>query len=216
MAEPEKPLRVMADANILIAGILFPRWFHEFLRHALKGDFKLVLSAQTIREARERMARGTPLQQQALEQFLADCDYEEVPDPSREEVEKNAGLVRDPKDIPIALAAINAEEDYLVTNDKDLTAKDETTATLRKRVQPIIVGRFLREVMGWESEELERIRKRTRAPPTSWKGHRIPVRCGFTCEMNQVRARTSSRSPGLRLLYVGVALTLVNIWVYLK
>lgn len=34
--------------------------------------------------------------------------------------------------------------------------------------------------------------------------------------MNQVRARTSSRSPGLRLLYVGVALTLVNIWVYLK
>ncbi len=34
--------------------------------------------------------------------------------------------------------------------------------------------------------------------------------------MNRVRARTSSRSPGLRLLYVGVALTLVNIWVYLK
>jgi len=34
--------------------------------------------------------------------------------------------------------------------------------------------------------------------------------------MNKVRARTSSRSPGLRLLYVGVALTLVNIWVYLK
>lgn len=39
MAEPEKPLRVMADANILVAGILFPRWFHEFLRHALSGLF---------------------------------------------------------------------------------------------------------------------------------------------------------------------------------
>jgi len=34
--------------------------------------------------------------------------------------------------------------------------------------------------------------------------------------MNKVRARTSSRSPGLRLLLVGVALTLVNIWVFLK
>jgi hypothetical protein len=34
--------------------------------------------------------------------------------------------------------------------------------------------------------------------------------------MNQVRARTSSRSPGLRLLFVGIALTLVNIWVFLK
>jgi putative transposase len=34
--------------------------------------------------------------------------------------------------------------------------------------------------------------------------------------MNKVRARTSSRSPGLRLLFVGIALSLVNIWVYLK
>ena len=34
--------------------------------------------------------------------------------------------------------------------------------------------------------------------------------------MNKVRARTSSQSPGLRLLLVGVALTLVNIWVFLK
>lgn len=34
--------------------------------------------------------------------------------------------------------------------------------------------------------------------------------------MNKVRARTSSRSPGLRLLFVAVALTLVNIWVFLK
>ena len=34
--------------------------------------------------------------------------------------------------------------------------------------------------------------------------------------MNRVRARTSSRSPGLRLLLVGIAMSLVNIWVYLK
>lgn len=34
--------------------------------------------------------------------------------------------------------------------------------------------------------------------------------------MNKVRARTSSRSPGLRLLFVGIALSLVNIWVFLK
>lgn len=34
--------------------------------------------------------------------------------------------------------------------------------------------------------------------------------------MNKVRARTSSRSPGLRLLFVGIALSLVNIWVYLS
>jgi putative transposase len=34
--------------------------------------------------------------------------------------------------------------------------------------------------------------------------------------MNKVRIRTSSRNPGLRLLFVSIALTLVNIWVFLK
>lgn len=143
----------MADANVLIAGILFPRWFYEFLRHSLKEDFKLVLSAQTIREARAWTAQNTSAQQQALEQFLSDCNYESGPDPSREEIEQNADLVRDPKDIPIALAAIKARVDYFVTNDKDLTAQNKTTEVLREKIQPIIVGRFLREVMGWESEE---------------------------------------------------------------
>ena len=114
---------------------------------------------QTMREAQERMSHGTIAQQQALEQFLTECDYELVPDPSREEVQKNASLVRDPKDVPIVLAAINAGVDYLVTNDKDLTTKDETTAELRKYIHPIQVGTFLREVMGWSSEELEAIRR---------------------------------------------------------
>jgi len=34
--------------------------------------------------------------------------------------------------------------------------------------------------------------------------------------MNKVRIRTSSRNPGLRLLFFGIALSLVNIWVFLK
>lgn len=34
--------------------------------------------------------------------------------------------------------------------------------------------------------------------------------------MNGVRARTTSRNPALRLLLVGIALILLNIWVYLK
>lgn len=168
MAEAPRALRVMADANVLIAGILFPRWFHEFLRHALHDDFLLVLSEQALAEARARMARGSDAEQQALEQFLTDCEYELVPDPPRAEVLQNLDLVRDPKDVPIALAAIAAGVDHLVSNDKDLTAQDETTARLRQYVQPMPVGRFLHDVMGWPSDELERIRLRTwrdLAPP---------------------------------------------------
>ena len=55
MAEQPRRLRVMADANVVIAGILFPCWFHEVLRHAMRGDFTLLLSEQVIREARKRM-----------------------------------------------------------------------------------------------------------------------------------------------------------------
>ena len=82
------------------------------------------------------MAQGIPTQQRALEQFLEDCDYGAVPDPSSEEVRVSAGLVSDSKDIPIALAAIDAGGDYLVTNAKDLTAQDETTAALREKFVP--------------------------------------------------------------------------------
>jgi predicted nucleic acid-binding protein len=142
----------MADANILIAGILFPRWFHEFLRHALRGDFTLVLSEQVVREATHRMARGSVAERRALTQFLADCEYEAVPDPSPDDVRQNLDLVRDPKDVPIALAAIAARVDYLVSNDKDLTAQDETTARLRQMIRPIPVGQFLHEVMGRSSD----------------------------------------------------------------
>jgi len=33
--------------------------------------------------------------------------------------------------------------------------------------------------------------------------------------MNQARARTSTKKPVLRLLYVGLGLLLVNIWIYI-
>jgi putative transposase len=35
-------------------------------------------------------------------------------------------------------------------------------------------------------------------------------------QMNRVRARTSSTNPALRLLYVGIAFLLINLWVRLK
>jgi len=106
------------------------------------------------------MARGPTAQEQALDHFLESCDYEEVPDPTREEVERNLHLVRDPKDVPIALAAIEAGVDVFVTNDTDFTDRDESTAVLRTKLDPMPVGRFLHDVMGWSSSDLERIRRR--------------------------------------------------------
>jgi predicted nucleic acid-binding protein len=46
-----RDLGVMVDANILIAGSVWPRWPYEVLQHALRGDFQLVLSDYILQQA---------------------------------------------------------------------------------------------------------------------------------------------------------------------
>jgi predicted nucleic acid-binding protein len=65
---------------------------------------------------------------------------------------------RDPKDVHVALAAINAKVDLLVSLDKDLTAPDEPVHQFVKIILPTV---FLRQYMSWTSEALEVIRHRT-------------------------------------------------------
>jgi hypothetical protein len=71
-----------------------------------------------------------------------------APDPSPEVVAEHRGLVEDPADVPVALAAIYVEVDYLLSSDRHLVADDESTRELRYHVQTMNPGRFVREVMG--------------------------------------------------------------------
>jgi predicted nucleic acid-binding protein len=157
---PRKKLRVFVDANILLAGSAFPRWPHEVLAHAADGDFRMVLSPLVVKQAREHLQKIFPAHLARFERFLRAVDYELAPDPTAAEVTAHKHLVRDESDVPIALAAMAARVDYLVSEDKDLTAQDETTAELRRHLRVMLSGTFLREVMGWTSEELESIRHR--------------------------------------------------------
>jgi len=112
----EGRLRVMLDANILIAGSVFPRWPYEVLRHALLKRFQLVLSPLVIEQARRGIRRAFPNQTEQLEDLLLLRPYELAQDPTPEE--------------------------------------------LRRYLQPMLSGTFLKEVMGWSSEDLEKIRHR--------------------------------------------------------
>lgn len=151
----------MVDANILIAGSVWPRWPYEVLQHALREDFKLVLCNYIIQQARLHILRRFPLHLEQFDSLLPAFHYEEIPNPTLERVSLHRNLVRDPTDIPVALAAIDGNVDHLVSEDKDLTIQDETTARLRQRLSVMISGTFLRQVMGWKSDDLERIRHRT-------------------------------------------------------
>ncbi|MBM3241096.1 PIN domain-containing protein [Candidatus Poribacteria bacterium] len=153
--------RVMLDANVLIAGTIWPRWQYAILQHALLGDFRLVLAPLIIEAARRHILDIDAKQLSRFERFLADCSFELVDNPTREEVLKNRRLVRSFADVPIALAAINSKVDFFVTYDRDFTDEDETTEKIRQALPGIMMPPvFLRNVMGWTSEELEEIRAR--------------------------------------------------------
>jgi len=158
--EPNK-LRVLVDANVLFAGVIWRRWPYEVLRHAANGDFKLVLSLRIIEEARTALADLRPDTAEDLEQVLKETEYEEVATPSVEEETAQASLSRDPKDVHVALAALNAKVDCLVSYDKDLTESEPLKAQVVVLLPPV----FLRDHMGWTSEQLEAIRHRTTTDP---------------------------------------------------
>jgi len=160
MVKTHPDIRVMLDANVLIAGSVWPRWPYEVLQHALGGDFRLALSPYIIAQAEAQIAKSFPDHAWRFRQLIAGSNLELVKTPSRQQIEEAAGLVRDASDIPVALAAIAARVDYLVSEDKDLTAQDETTKQLRGKLTVLLSGTFLREVMGWRSEMLEAIRHR--------------------------------------------------------
>lgn len=151
----------MVDANILVAGTGWPRFPYEVLQHAVRGDFTLVLTPIIIEEARRHITRLIPEASGRFEDILQAVDYELVSDPMREDVAAHPTLVRDPKDVPIALAAIKAGVDCLVTQDRDFTDRDQSTEELHRQLTVMLPGTFLREVMGWSGDALEALRLRT-------------------------------------------------------
>ena len=151
----------MLDVNVLVAGTIWPRWPHAVLQHAIKGGFQLVLAPLILESARRNIRDIDARQLPRFERFLEDCAYELVEDPTRQEVKQNLDLVRSQADVPIALAAINAQVDYFVTYDADFTDDNETTQKVRQAIPGIILPPvFLRDVLGWTSKELEDIRDR--------------------------------------------------------
>lgn len=155
-----KPLRVMVDATVLFAGTVWPRWSYEVLRHASQGDFSLVLAPLVIEQARRNLHRKFPQLLDRFDHWLASCPLEQVPDPSPQDEAAHRALVRHVEDVPVALAAIRAGVDYFVSEDKDFTADDATTQAVHEQLKILRPVIFLREVMGWSSDELERVHKR--------------------------------------------------------
>jgi predicted nucleic acid-binding protein len=160
MAKRRNKPRVKVDANILFSGVIWRRWPYEVLRHAARGDFRLVLCQQVIDEATERLADYFPQQPRRLQRFLSTLAFDLQLDPSLKQVTRNKSLLPDPDDVAIALAAINAKVDFFVSEDKHFTIANESSAQFHQKVRVMISGTFLREVMGWSGDRLDQVKKR--------------------------------------------------------
>jgi len=145
----------MVDATVLIAGSGWPRWPHEVVLAGLRGEYQLVLCPYVIRQAHRNLSQRFPPEcLERFEEFLSEGIFELVPDPTSEQVAGKSDLVHDESDIPIALAATNAGVGYLVSEDKDFTARGQTTTRLHEKLDAILSGTFLRQVIKWSDEDL--------------------------------------------------------------
>jgi hypothetical protein len=150
--------RAGLDANVLIAGIMLPRWPHEVMRAAIERQFRPVLPEQVVTEARRHL---TPVQSRELDRFISQSDCERLAMPPPDVVANNLDLVRSAKDVAIALALLDGRVDVFVTSDRDFTDEGATAARFNERVRTMLPPVFLREVLGWSSGDLEAIRSRT-------------------------------------------------------
>ncbi len=110
-----------------------------------------------VGSARLHVGRLYPLQLPLFEQVLERLDYPEIADPASDRVALRRGLCRDESDGPVVLVVADARVDDLVTNDRDPTATDESTATLRELVNVITPLALLRHVLGWPEGRTEAV-----------------------------------------------------------
>lgn len=152
--------RIFVDTNVLVSGICFAGLPYEILRLATAREIRLVLSPMVLDETRRVIREEFPQHAARLERLLLllPCDLQA--DPTASEVDSNVDLVRDRRDIPIALSAIASRADALVSGDKHLTAQNATTSVLRSRTRVLTPAEFFRQVMAWETQRIQAVSKR--------------------------------------------------------
>ncbi len=143
------------DATILIKAASYPRLPYEVVRLGIRRDVRIALSSLVLSSARLHVTSKFPAQVELFERMLERIDFVQAPEPTYERVVSERGLCRDFSDVPIILAAVDVGADFLITNDRDLTVVDATTARLPELITVITPLAFLRHVLHWPEVRIE-------------------------------------------------------------
>lgn len=116
-------MRIMIDTNILVSAILFPNSRMSTLIWDITMKHELVLCSYSIEELHMVFERKFEGKIPFLEAFLSELSYELIYTPTKFDKLKYPDI-RDEKDLPILVSAINSNVDIFITGDKDFHALD--------------------------------------------------------------------------------------------
>jgi predicted nucleic acid-binding protein len=120
---------IFLDSSALIAGTISESGAaHVLLSLGESQDIILTVSELVIWESERSMAKKAPSNLNDLRRLLKSANLRIVENPSRKEVEANLYLINDPNDVPILLAAMKANVDYLGTHNRKHFLNDPKVA----------------------------------------------------------------------------------------
>lgn len=112
-------LNIFLDSSALIAGAISETGAaHVLLQLGESEDVLLTISEMVVVESDRSIAKKSPRNLNDLRSLIKTANLRIVGDPSNEEVEANIYLISDPNDVPILLAAMKANVDYLATHNR--------------------------------------------------------------------------------------------------
>lgn len=115
-------MRIMIDTNVVISALLKRGSVPDIVFYDVCQNHQLVLCNQIISEIYEVAKRRFPQKIEALNDLLANLQYELVPEPKINEIQIN-----DEKDQPILNAAITSKVNVLITGDRHFLQLDLET-----------------------------------------------------------------------------------------
>ena len=109
-------INLFLDSSALFTGIISATGAARvLLLLAETGQITLTISEQAVTETERAMARKTPQALNDLRQAILASQAQIVRDPTFEDVVAHLHRLSHPADVPILLAAMRAQVDYLVT-----------------------------------------------------------------------------------------------------
>lgn len=145
------PIKLFLDSSALFAGIVSASGAARVLLLLAESEqINIVISEQVVVETERAIARKVPGALNDLRQAILASQARIVRDPTPEEVGRHTGLIAHQADVPIMLAAMQAEVDFLaILNRKHFI--DDPGVAERSGLRIGMPG----EALDWVREQLK-------------------------------------------------------------